>query len=193
MNLDVHAISFHIINIFTTVIGGILLTVGFTVSICCVLNALLVFSEEYRTYFVRCLRAIGILIAFTGLLLPFRQTVHPIATLIALWWCALFNDFIPYYELFQFIGLDIVSWVFWCYFLSVEENEELIFLLKMGDFTIFVVLPTVFGLVMLSKSTNTLDSDYKSSRKSNKMNNEIPLRSFIGKLAATFRKLIPPN
>lgn len=191
--MDIHEISFHIINIFTTVVGGFLLLVAFVISIFCVLNALLVFSDEYRTYFVNALRAIGILIAIFGLLLPFRQTVHPFATIIALWWCALFNDFIPYFELFQFIGLDVVSWVFWCYFLSVEENEELIFLLKIGDFAIFVVLPTVFGLVMLSKSTNTLDGDYKSSRKSNKMNNVIPLRSLIGKLASWFRKLIPPN
>ena len=193
MDLNYHAVAYQIINLFTTVIGGFWLAAAFIISIFCVLNALLIISDEYRNYFVISLRALGVLIAVFGLLLPFRQKVNPCATVIALYWAALFNDFIPSFQLLHFIGLDIVTWIYWCYFLSTEENEELIFLLKMGDFTVFVVLPTVFGLVMLAKSSNTLDGDYKSSRKSSNIPNAIPLRSFIGKMASFFRNLIPPN
>ncbi|KAK8894525.1 hypothetical protein M9Y10_022959 [Tritrichomonas musculus] len=191
--MNMNEISYRIINTVTEVIGGFFLTVAFIISVFCILNALLILADEYRVVFVRLMRGAGILIAIFGLLLPFRGTVNPIATIISLWWCALFNGFLSNFALLQFIGLDIASWAFWCYYLTNVANEELIFLLKIGDFALFIVLPTVFGLILVSKNASSLDGDYKSVRQNQKMQYQIPLRSIIAKFASWFEKLIPPN
>lgn len=186
-------LAFNILNFITNIVGETALVITLVLSLICTLKALLLLSEEYRVVFVRSMHACGIIIAIYGILLPFRETVHPIATILSLWWGVLFNDLLAYFKIIQFLVLDITSWIFWFYYYSTPDGQESFFMLKIGDWLIFVLAPTLFGLVMLSKhSASLFDGGYKSYGSRHK-EYTLPLNAILTKLSTLLEKIIPPN
>ncbi|OHS94536.1 hypothetical protein TRFO_39308 [Tritrichomonas foetus] len=175
-------LAFMIIKFITSLIGGVFFTFISIISVLCTLNALLSLSDENRIVFKRFAHAIGIIVALFGILLPFRG-INPVPTLLSLWWTAFFFEyyFFTKFPQIQVFLLSVLSISFWVYYMNTE-GVELFFMLKIGDFMIFVIAPIVVGLVMIARGSNNLIDQTQP---------KFPLRAFLAKMAILFKSAFP--
>lgn len=171
-------------NFVILFIGGIF-TVAFIVTgILCSINALIALSIENRIFFQRLCRCVGIALCIFGFLLPFRQ-ISFFATLLCCYWCALLFQAIKEFQFYQGLGAIITSIIFW----SINAHHESSLSQNVADMVLFVVLPSVFMLVILSRKGNILGDHTGSNMKQP----VIPLETWFAKLANLVKTLIPPT
>ena len=176
-------LAFQILNFITTCAGTVLFVIMFVLSILCALRALLSLAEEYRVFFRRFARSIGVLIIIFGLLLPFRN-ISSFPLLLSLWWGSFLFEYVPRFQFVQGMSLIFLSWGYWIYFLT-KYGKDLFFMLKIGDFMVFTVIPTTLALVMLSRGTNVLEGKRSGPT--------FPLSTILNKAELFLKTLIPPG
>ena len=152
--------------------------------ILCAINALIKISIENRIFFQRICRLVGVVICVFGFLLPFRH-ISFFATLLCCWWCSLLFQAIKEFQFYQGISAIIISLIFW---INVTTHEKSL-IQNVADSVIFIVLPSVFMLVILSRKGNLLGDQTGTSNKQP----VIPLESWFSSLGNFVRKAIPPT
>ena len=163
-----------VLNFFVVLVGG-----SFTIAFCSVavlltVYALLDMSQEYHSIFQKTARIVGIIEIIFGLILPFRQ-ISFFGTLLCVWWTLLLFHSIPKFEVIQFAVNALFTIIFW---VTCSPDTEFVFFTTIGDWTVYVLLPIVFSLVDLSKT-----SDLSSMRSGNTLNDlRIPLDQWLKKL-----------
>ncbi|KAK8885329.1 hypothetical protein M9Y10_040775 [Tritrichomonas musculus] len=178
-------------NFATSLFNGIIMVAGgaFTVlfsitGILCAINALIKISIENRIFFQRICRLVGVVVCVFGFLLPFRN-ISLFGTLLCCWWCSLLFQAIKEFQFYQGIAAIVVSLIFW---VNITTHEKSL-IQNVADSVIFIVLPSVFMLVILSRTGNLLGDHTGSSNKQP----VIPLESWFSKLGLFVRKVIPPT
>ncbi|KAH0788381.1 hypothetical protein GPJ56_007683 [Histomonas meleagridis] len=169
-----------VLNVITGIFGGTFFIVVAIASVFCALAGLLAIANENRILFTRLSKIVAIVIAVFGLFLPFRK-VSAFGTLLAFWWGAQLFGLIPFFELIQGIATFVISLIFW---IKYHSSHKVIFLQTCGDFTIFVIIPTIIKLVQLSRGSETLGEKSKSGPR-------IPLNTFLNKLGAWLKSIVP--
>lgn len=171
-------------NGLITIAGGIFTIVFSFTGILCAINALIKISIENRLFFQRICRLVGIIVLVFGFLLPFRH-ISLFGTILCCWWCSLLFQAVKEFQFYQGISAIVVSLIFW---INVTTNEKSL-IQNVADSVIFIVLPSVFMLVILSRRGNLLGDQTGTS------NNQpvIPLESWFSKLGIFVRKVIPPT
>ena len=171
-----------VLNFFVVIIGG-----SFTVTFCSVavllaVYALLDMSQEYHSVFQKTARIVGIIEVVFGLLLPFRD-ISFFGTILCIWWTLILFHSIPKFQVLQFAAIALCTIIFW----SVCSPEtDFIFFTTIGDWTVYVLIPIVFSLVDLSKT-----SDLSSMRTGNKLDDlKIPLDQWLKKLRNFANRII---
>ncbi|EAX99003.1 hypothetical protein TVAG_107910 [Trichomonas vaginalis G3] len=170
------------LNVIVGFAGGIT-----TVSLCVAsylisLYGMIELLEENRIFFKKFSKAVGVFVAVLGLALPLRG--HPFyAFLLASWWCTLLFEKIPVFSLYQSLANGIISAIYW---IPKCMDEDATLFQSFGDFTVFVLIPISFCLVLFSK-----DSEQLTARGNIKLSGpQIPLGSWLKKLGSTLSNLL---
>ena len=164
--------------------GGIFTLLFSFTGILCAINALIKISIENRLFFQRICRLVGVIICVFGFLLPFRH-VSFFGTILCWWWCSLLFQAVKEFQFYQGIAAIIVTLIFW---INVTTHEKSL-IQNVADSVIFVVLPSVFMLVILSRRGNLLGDQSGTANRQP----VIPLESWFSKLGVFVRKVIPPT
>ena len=170
-------------NFLILIFGGSFTTVFIAVGILCSISALISISVENRLVFQRLSRLVGVVVGVFGFLLPFRN-ISLLGTLLCCYWTVLLFQAIKKFQFYQGIGAIAASLIFW----SVHSHYESSLAQIVADFVIFVVLPSVFMLVMLSRTGNLLGQSDNGNKQP-----VIPLEAWFSKLANTVKTVIPPS
>jgi hypothetical protein len=172
-----------LLDFLVAILGGTGLLVLFTTGIMCSLAALLVLASESRLLFQRTSRAVGVLVLVFGLLLPFRESVSSLGTLLCAYWAVVLFHIIHKAEFIQGISAVVLSIVFW----TINARNENSLLQIVGDMTVFVILPSVFTVVYLSRGFDLLGEKPRTGGP------VIPLQKWLMKARGLLGRLIPPE
>jgi hypothetical protein len=172
-----------LLDFLVVLLGGTSLVVLLTSGIVCIVAALLVLASESRLLFQRISRGVGVIVLIFGLLLPFRDSVSRIGTLLCAYWTIVLFHAIPRAEFIQGISAVVLSLIFW----TANAHHEDSLLQIVGDFTVFVILPSVPAVVYLSRGFDVLGEKPRTAGP------VIPLQKWLTKAATLLRKLIPPD
>lgn len=170
--------------LFDTVVkvaGGFTTSALAITSFFCTIAGLLAMANENRVAFKRTSRFMGVIIAIFGLLLPFRH-VSIIATILSLWWTVLLFNAVKKYEFYQSMANIILSLSFWIYHSSKAHSS---LMQTVGDFLVFLILPSIFIIVYLSRGYDRLSVQSEGP--------VIPLKSLFKKLNELLNKIFPPS
>ena len=163
-------------DLITCVCGGTLFIALCVSSIFCGLYLLLSISNENPQLFRTIRKVMSYAFCLFGLFLLFRSLLLPF--LLAVWWLVIINDILPAWRVHQFAVAIVISACYWFWHITTT-NET--FLLKIGDFTIFLVVPFVVVLVQLSQGAETLGGNSPV----------IPLQKFLGMLSEILATIFP--
>ncbi|OHT07926.1 hypothetical protein TRFO_05041 [Tritrichomonas foetus] len=170
-------------NFIILVAGGSFTTIFAVAGILCSISALIAISIENRIFFQRLCRFVGIVICIFGFLLPFRH-ISLFATALCCWWALLLFQTIKQYQFYQGMAAIALSLIFW----SNNARHENSLAQNVADFVLFVVLPSVFMLVCLSRTGNLLGDTGSHSKQP-----VIPLEAWFAKLGNLVKTIIPPT
>lgn len=163
-------------DLITCVCGGTLFIALCVCSVFCGLYLLLSISNENPQLFRTIRKVMSYAFCLFGLFLLFRSLLLPF--LLAVWWLVIINDILPAWRVHQFAVAIVISACYWFWHITTT-NET--FLLKIGDFTIFLVVPFVVVLVQLSQGAETLGGNSPV----------IPLQKFLGMLSEILATIFP--
>lgn len=167
------------LNLWTALIGGTLFVIFSIAAVLCSLAALLALSDENRIAFNMIAKSASFGLIGFGLFLPLRS-VSIFGSLLALFWAAFLAEVVPQFRIYQFAVASVISVFFWVRHLATTES---ILPLTIGDFTIFVLVPIVFGLVQLSRGAQTLSKQDSGPK--------IPLHKFLSLLKDILESVFP--
>lgn len=171
-----------VLDLLVFVSGGTLF-IGLSItSILCGLAGLLTLSDENRPLFKVFSRTISGFMLFFGGMLLFRP-VSILGFVLAVWWALIICEVSVAYRIVQFGFAIILSFIFWVR--QIWYSREF-FLVKIGDFSIFVIVPFVVVLVLLSRGSDRLGGVNSESASV-----AIPLRKILGMLAECASMIFP--
>jgi hypothetical protein len=176
-----------VLDFAVCLLGGASAIILCVAGILCSLAALVALSTENRTGFQRVSRIVGIVVVVFGFLVSFRVTSpgHYLswgAPLLSIYWAVVLFHVLPKGEFWQGMSAILLNIIFWA---CNSANERYLSQI-VCDFTIFVILPSVFTLVYLSRGFSLLEDRPHTGGP------VIPLKKWLAKIAGLVSKLIPP-
>lgn len=166
-----------LLDLITGVVGGTLFLAFVIAAIFCGLSSLLKLSNENRNLFKKISKGCSFVILGFGLLLIFRKLWF--AFFLTVWWFCLMNEIFPTQRLLQAGIAVLLSFVYWVRHIA---KSRAIFLLNIGDFTLFVILPLVIVVVQLSRGSDQLTGNSGP---------KIPLHNVLGMLSEMLETIFP--
>ena len=167
-----------LLELVTITVGGSLFVALCVCSVFCGLSALLALSQENPHTFKTIQKVVGGVMLVFGFLLLFRD-ISIAAFILSVWWEVILFEVFPAQRVVQWACAMVLSLVFWGqHTLRTEET----FLLKIGDFTIFLIVPFVVVLVQLSRNVDTLTGQ---------SGQVIPLQRVLGMLSEILAQCFP--
>ncbi|OHS94504.1 hypothetical protein TRFO_11142 [Tritrichomonas foetus] len=174
-----------LLTFFTVLIGGTIFILLTITTVFCGIAALLSIAEENRVVFMTSKKIVAFIIATLGLLLPLRG-VSIIGTGITLSFLLSFFDVFKVKNSIAPIASAVCALIFW---IVHHHNSSEYLLQVIGDFLIFVIIPTIFSLVNLARGAEFLSEGDGGDSKSFHFN----LRSFLSKSYSLLITILPPN
>ena len=170
-----------LLDILAGAIGGTAFIVLLIAAILCSLSALLAMSEENRIAFKMVSDISSHALIGFGLWLPMRG-ISFFGTLLTVFWAIFLRDLVSQYRLMQFIAVSVLTLLFWIAQLPKESGG---LPLTVGDYTIFVIVPILIGLVKMSGGSETLTKQETGPM--------IPVRKFIYMLKSVLISAFPAS
>lgn len=170
-----------VLNFVVEIVGGGLTIAFVAIALILALYALQEIAEDSLVFFRKIARLVGVIIAVFGLFLPFRGiSFLPMA--LSFWWTSILFEAIPRFSVIQLAVNAVLSIFFWARY---TPNDEYGFFTRIGDWSLFLVLPIGFSLALLSRK-----SDVFAGRGRGLANLAIPLSQWFKTLYNLATKLV---
>jgi hypothetical protein len=165
------------------ILGWNVLVLLLLFGVMCSLSGLLALASESRVLYHRASRFIGLLLFLFGILLPFRGPVYKLGTPLCIGWTLILFHAVRKGEFSQGITAIFLNLIFW----TVNAYYEHSLVQILADYTVFLIIPSVFTLVYLSRGFDLLGENPNTGGP------VIPLQKLIAHAGALLVMLLPPE
>ena len=170
-----------VLNFVVEVVGGGLTLVFVAIALILSLYALQEIAEDSLVFFRKISRLVGVVVAVFGLFLPFRGISY-IPMFLSFWWTSILFEAVPQFSVIQLAVNAVLSICFWARY---SPEDEYGFFTRIGDWSLFLVLPIGFSLALLSRK-----SDVFGGRGRGLANLAIPLSQWFKALYNLATKIV---